>query len=53
MLALILALEAASVHFGATRGQPAISFALAAAAFVIGYFGSVLWQQVFVRELGA
>jgi hypothetical protein len=27
--------------------------ALAAASFVIGYVGSVLWQRVFVRELGA
>lgn len=53
MLALILLLYAASFYFGDTRKQPAISVALATASFVIGYLGSMLWQRVFVRELGA
>lgn len=53
MLLLILALSAASLYFGEGRGQPMISLALAVVSFVIGYVGSVLWQQVFVRELSA
>ena len=53
MLAVILLLYAASCWFALDRGQPAISLVLAAASFVIGYFGSVVWQRVFVRELGA
>jgi hypothetical protein len=53
MLAVILALDFASFHFGVTRHQPAISVALAAAAFAFAWVGSVLWQRVFVRELGA
>lgn len=53
MLAAILALYAASFHFGVTLARPGISFALALAAFVISYIGSILWQRVFVRELGA
>ena len=53
MLALILLLYAASCYFALDRGQPMISLALAAASFVIGYIGSMIWQRVFVRELGA
>jgi hypothetical protein len=53
MLALILLLYAASCYAALDRGMPAISLALAAASFVIGYIGSVIWQRVFVRELGA
>ena len=53
MLALILLLYAASCYFALNRGQPRISLALAAASFVIGYIGSMIWQRVFVRELGA
>jgi len=53
MLALILLLYAASCYSALDRGQPMISLALAAASFVIGYIGSMIWQRVFVRELGA
>ena len=53
MLALILLLCAASCYSALDRGQPMISLALAAASFVIGYIGSMIWQRVFVRELGA
>jgi hypothetical protein len=53
MLAVILLLYFASFHFAETRHQPAISLALAAASFAIGYVGSMIWQRVFVRELGA
>ena len=53
MLAVILGLYAVSVHFGMTRGQPSISVALAAISFVVAYVGSVIWQRVFVHELGA
>lgn len=53
MLAVILLLYAASCWFALDRGQPAISLALAAASFVVGYIGSAIWQRVFVRELGA
>jgi hypothetical protein len=53
MLVMILGLYAVSVHFGMTRGQPWISVAMAAISFVLAYVGSVVWQRVFVRELGA
>lgn len=53
MLAVILGLYFASFYLVETRHQPAISLALAAVSFGIGYLGSVLWQRVFVRELGA
>ena len=53
MLAVILLLYAASCYFALDRDLPAISLALAAASFVIGYIGSMIWQRVFVRELGA
>ncbi|HEX7851071.1 MAG TPA: hypothetical protein VF485_15180 [Sphingomonas sp.] len=53
MLALILMLYAASCYAALDRGRPMISLALAAVSFMIGYIGSVIWQRVFVRELGA
>jgi len=53
MLAVVLVLYAASFHFGVTRNMPAISVALAAISFVVAYIGSVIWQRVFVHELGA
>lgn len=53
MLAVILALYAGSFYFGDTMGRPAISLAFAAISFAVGYAGSVIWQKVFVRELGA
>lgn len=53
LLAAILGLYVASVYFGLMAGRPAVSVALALVTFVVGYAGSVLWQRVFVRELGA
>lgn len=53
LLAAILVLHAASTYFGVERHQPAVSLGLAAVAFVIAYQGSVIWQRVFRRELGA
>jgi len=53
MLVIVLLLYFASSYFALTRGLPAISLALAVAAFVVGYVGSTIWQRVFVRELGA
>ncbi len=53
MLAVILSLYAASCWFGLDRGRPDVSLWLAAASFGVGYVGSVIWQRVFVRELGA
>ena len=52
MLAIFLGLYLSSVHFGLTRQLPAICVVLAGVAFVVGYVGSMLWQRVFVHELG-
>jgi hypothetical protein len=52
MLAVILVLYGTSFYYGDTRDRPVISLVLAVAAFGIGYLGSVIWQKVFVRELG-
>ncbi|HEX7694984.1 MAG TPA: hypothetical protein VF409_10875 [Sphingomonas sp.] len=52
MLAVILSLYAASCWFGLDQGRPDVSLLLAAVSFAIGYVGSVIWQRVFVRELG-
>jgi len=53
LLAVILTLYAISCYAALDRSQRMISLALAAASLVIGYAGSVIWQRVFVRELGA
>lgn len=53
MLALIMLLYFASCYYGLARSEPSISLALAGVAFITGWMGSVLWQRVFVRELGA
>jgi hypothetical protein len=53
MLAVILGFYMASLYCGDVLHQPAICFAMAAAAFCVGYVGSVIWQRVFVHELGA
>ncbi len=53
MLAVILGFYAASVYCGDVLHRPAICLPLAAMAFGVGYGGSVIWQRVFVRELGA
>ena len=53
MLAVILGLYWLSSYFGEFRGERAVSLALAVLAFGLGMAGSMLWQRVFVRELGA
>jgi hypothetical protein len=53
MLVIVLLLHAASFHYGVTLGKPGVSLGLAGVAFGVGYSGSILWQRVFVRELGA
>lgn len=53
ILALFLALYAGSYAAVLAWHRPEIAIALAIAAFVMGCIGSVLWQRVFVRELGA
>ncbi len=53
MLGLLMIFYGASCYFGLARGEHSVSLALAVPAFVTGWAGSVLWQRVFVRELGA
>jgi hypothetical protein len=52
MLAVILGMYFASSYFAEFHHRPAISLILAAVSFVVGYFGSLLWQRVFKHELG-
>ncbi|MHA6718917.1 hypothetical protein ACX40Y_05645 [Sphingomonas sp. RS6] len=47
-----LLLYGASVYAVAAHGLLWPSVALAVLAFALGYFGSLMWQRVFVRELG-
>jgi len=53
LMLIWLALYAASYYFEKKFDAPLISVGLAVIAFVIGYYGSVIWQRVFRRELGA
>ncbi|HEY5253075.1 MAG TPA: hypothetical protein VIJ53_00390 [Acidobacteriaceae bacterium] len=53
LVAIILGLYSASYYFSMSQKEPGISIALAAAAFLIAYLGSMLWQRVFVSELSA
>lgn len=53
LLVIATALYAASVYWGVARDRPAVSVALGIVTFAVCYAGSVLWQRVFVRELGA
>lgn len=53
LMVLMLGLYLTSVYFGLSRGQPLVCFALALLTFGMAYVGSILWQRVFVRELGA
>jgi hypothetical protein len=53
MLAINLALYAASFHFAREIGEAWPSLALAAIAFAVSLIGSILWQRVFRSELGA
>jgi hypothetical protein len=53
LLLACLALYGASCYFALARDAPLISVALAAVTFGVAYQGSVIWQRVFRRELGA
>lgn len=53
ILMLWLPLYAISVHSALSLHDRAMPLILGAVAFVIGTIGSVLWQHVFVREMGA
>jgi hypothetical protein len=53
MLAINLALYAASFHVAREVGEAWPSLALAAIAFIVSLIGSILWQRVFRSELGA
>jgi hypothetical protein len=52
MLAIVLTLYMFSVRAG-TAGDQVTPLLLAAAAFVVSVTGSVIWQRIFVAELGA
>lgn len=52
MLAIIMGLYGISLYAGEVLARPVISVLVAVVAFVTGYMGSVLWQKVFVDELG-
>ena len=51
MLAVLMVLYSLSTLSALDWHWPILSVAFAAVTFVISYFGSVLWQRVFVREL--
>ena len=53
MLVVLMIFYGASCYFGLALHAPLVSLALAVPAFVTGWAGSVFWQRVFVRELGA
>lgn len=53
LVAVEVGLYLYSVRHSEAGGGAAISLALAAVAFVSSVAGSILWQRVFVRELGA
>ena len=53
LLIVWMALYATGVHYALTRHDEVMPLVLAAVAFVICTAGSVLWQRVFVREMGA
>lgn len=47
----VLALYGVSVWTEMHGGQPAINIALAIVTFAVCYWGSVVWQRIFVREM--
>lgn len=53
ILLVWLPLYAAAVHYALSLHDRIVPLVLGAAAFVICTAGSVLWQRVFVREMGA
>ncbi|MGC9197869.1 MAG: hypothetical protein ACP5E5_02895 [Acidobacteriaceae bacterium] len=52
LLVIELGLYSASLFFAKFPERPRLAFALAAVAFGMAYVGSMIWQRVFVRELG-
>ena len=52
LMVALATLYSASFYFGDLHGRWGISVALALVALPLGYFGSALWQRVFIRELG-
>lgn len=53
VVAVELGLYALSVRYGRLRGDTLIPLLLAVLGVAIGTAGSILWQRVFRRELGA
>jgi hypothetical protein len=53
ILALWLPLYALSVYFSLDRNNHEVPLVLGLLGFAMGTAGSVLWQRVFVREMGA
>ncbi|MDP9086044.1 MAG: hypothetical protein M3N02_04660 [Pseudomonadota bacterium] len=53
MLAIVLLLYAYSCYLGLDRGDTVTPLFLALAAFAVSVIGSIIWQRVFVSELGA
>lgn len=53
MLAVVLGLYALSMWFGDGRADRVTPLLLGSFAFVVGVIGSIIWQRVFVSELGA
>ena len=52
MLAVMLGLYALSLYCSDGLHRPILSLILGLVALPLGYYGSALWQRVFVRELG-
>lgn len=52
ILALWFPLYAVSVYYGLERHDHQLPLLLGAAGFVLATAGSVIWQRVFVREMG-
>lgn len=53
VLAVELSLYAVSVYYGLDRHDHLMPLLLGLAGVLIGIAGSLLWQRVFVREMGA
>lgn len=53
LLAVELALYGVGIIRNAAGTDPVTPLVLGAVAFVIGWVGSIIWQRVFVREMGA
>jgi hypothetical protein len=53
ILAVWIPIYAISVHYALDRHNHVVPLMLGLLGFVLGTAGSVLWQRVFVREMGA